>query len=593
MKTLLPICAALLFLPASLSAAEPDPKLAAAGYNVLKTYCYRCHGVKFDVEGYNVLNRDILLNKVPEDDEKARYIVPGKPDASLMWQRTGAKKDMPPGSNAKPSADELATLKQWIESGAPFPAATKRTFVTEKDLYSYIRDDLRATEREDRRFRRYFSLANLNNNAYEQRVGKNGKNFDEADLRLARAAFAKLANSLSWKPEIVVPRIVDKGKAEVLLSIDLRDLGWDERHLWIEILKCNPYALKQTTSADDQLREMANEIYEMTGTLVPYVRVDWFLDTAARPPLYHTMLGLPETAQEVEKLLKVDVEGDFLREKLVRAGFAESGVSMSNRLVDRHQALYGAYWKSYDFAKSEGEGNLFSHPLGPKFKANPYDRQAFVHAGGEMIFNLPNGMQGYYLTDNQGKRLDKGPVEIVRDLKETAGSPEVVNGISCMACHEHGVIRFKDTIRDGLAVFDDARQKVQRLFPKSADMKRWLDKDEARFMRSYEDAAGSFLRVGPDQDRAVKSFPEPVGFLARYFQKDLELEDAAAELGFADPKELMYAIKANPDLRELGLGPLLQGAAIKRALWQSTDRSITPFQRTANKLELGTPHSQQ
>lgn len=578
------------FLLPTVVAAEPDPQLASQGYNVLKTYCYRCHGVKFDVEGYNVLSREILINKAPEDDANAHYIVPGKPDASLMWQRAGIKRDMPPGANAKPSVTELDLLKKWIEAGAPFPAVEQRKYISEKEIYTIIRDDLRATPRESRSYRRYFTLTNLHNNSFEKRQGKNGKNFDDVDLRLARAAFAKLANSLSWKQEIVVPRIVDAGKAQVVLCVDLRDLGWDERHLWNEILKCNPYALKQSLSMDPELRELANETYDMTGTQVPYVRVDWFLDTAARPPLYHTMLDLPETAHKLEMQLRVDVTGDFLREKLARAGFAESGVSRSNRLVDRHSAIYGAYWKSYDFAKSEDTGNLFQFPLGPEFRENPHPRQAFQHAGGEMIFNLPNGLQGYLLTDNKGKRIDRGPVEIVRDLKETSGSPEVVNGISCMACHEHGMIRFKDTIRGSLAVGGEAQLKVERLFPKPDDMKRLLDKDEERFIRSLDEAMGPFLKVGADKNRPIKSFPEPVGALARFFQKDLELEDVASEMGIADPRELQLFIKANPVLRELGLGPLLQGAAIKRSQWQSRDRSLSPFQRSSSEMGLGTPH---
>lgn len=574
----------------SASAADPDPQLAAQAYGVLKTYCYRCHGLRFDVEGYNVLNREILLSKVPEEDNELRYVVPGKPDESLMWQRAGVKKDMPPGNNPKPTAAEYEILKKWIEGGAPFPAIDNRKFISEKDIYRIIVNDLRATLTEDRIFRRYFTLTSLHNNSFEKRIGKNGKNFDGADLPLARAAFSKLANSLSWEQEIAVPRIVDAGQAEVVLAVDLRDLGWDERNIWNEILKLYPYGLKQDVSTDDELRELSREAYELTGTHVPYLRIDWFVDTASRPPLYHTILNLPMKAEDLERQLKVDPDEDFLRDKLTRAGFAESGVSTSNRLVDRHPALYGAYWKSYDFAKSEGTGNLFQFPLGPKFDDNPFDRQAFEHAGGELIFNLPNGLQGYLLIDNVGNRIDKGPINIVRDLKETSGSPEVVNGISCMACHEHGMIRFKDTIRDGLGVFGDAQLKVRRLFQKPDTMTKLLDRDEQRFLQSLTDSTGPFLQIGGNQQRDVKTFPEVVGSIARFYQKDLELEDVAAELGIPDPRELQIMIKANPRLRELGLGPLVQGAAIKRTTWQSLERSISPFQQAAFELELGTPH---
>jgi len=570
--------------------AEPAD-LAAAGYQILKQYCYRCHGQRFDVEGFNVLNRTILLEKVPEEDAAVRYVTPAKLDQSLVWIRTGIRGDMPPGENARPNAEELATLRKWLEAGAEFPAAETRKPVSEKEVFRRIRFDLGGMAREDRPFARYFTLTHLYNNSFETRVGRQGKNYDAADLRVARAALAKLVNSLSWKQEIAVPRIVDAGQEEVVLAIDLRDLGWDERNLWNEILKLYPYGLTyNVVASDDEFRELATQVYDLSGSKIPAVRLDWFLDTASRPPLYHTMLDLPDTTQALEKLLRVNPEADFLRDRLARAGFAESGVSRHNRLVDRHAALYGAYWKSYDFSKSETTGNLFQFPLGPKFEANPFPRQAFEHAGGEMIFHLPNGLQGYLLTDAEGKRIDKGPVEIVRDLKETSGTPEVVNGLSCMACHEHGMIRFRDTVFDGLAVFGEASLKVKRLFKPAEEMEKLLLKDEQRFLAALEEAAGPFLQTGPDKGRDIRSFPDPIGAVARYYQKDLELDDVAAELGVTDPVELRAIIRSNLRLREFGLGPLLQGAAIKRSLWQNLERSLSPFQQTAFELQLGTPH---
>lgn len=571
--------------------ADEASELAAQGYQILKTYCYRCHGQRFDVEGFNVLNRSILLDKVPEEDKDLKYIVAGDADKSLMWQRAGVRKDMPPGQNAKPSAAELKILQKWIAAEAPFPTSEVRKRVSEKEVFERMKDDLKATAREDRRYKRYFTLTNLHNNSFEKRFGRQGKNYDATDLRLARAALAKLANSLSWKHEIVVPRIVDEGQEEILMSVDLRDLGWDERNLWNEILKLYPYGLTyETVSSDDEFRETATQVYEMAGSKVPAVRVDWFIDNASRPPLYHTLLGLPQTVGEVEKLLRVDPETDFLRNKLARAGFAESGVSRHNRLVDRHSALYGAYWKSYDFAKSETKGNLFQFPLGPDFNDNPFPRLVFEHAGGEMIFNLPNGLQAYYLADAKGARIDKGPVEIVRDLKETSGTPEVINGLSCMACHEHGMIRFRDTIRESLAVGGEAQLKVKSLFPQKEQMDKLLEKDEQRFLQALSDAMGAFLKVGDDAKKDIKSFPEPIGTIARYYQKDLELDDVASELGIEDTKELQFFIKANNKLLQLGLGPLLQGASIKRSHWQTLEKAISPFQESAAEMRIGTPH---
>src|SRR5262249_44240885 len=158
-----------------------------------------------------------------------------------------------------------------------------------------------------------------------------------------------------------------------------------------EVVKAYPYGLTHRKSSQQELRELAQEVYDLADSDLPYLRGDWFVATASRPPLYHTLLGLPTQAQALEQRLEVNVVQDFLRGKLARAAFLTSGVSKQNRLVDRHEAIHGAYWKSYDFKTNEGSGNLLKHPLGPVFADNPFPRQAFEHAGGELIFNLPNG----------------------------------------------------------------------------------------------------------------------------------------------------------------------------------------------------------
>ena len=113
--------------------------------------------------------------------------------------------------------------------------------------------------------------------------------------------------------------------------------------------------------------------------------------------------------------------------------FNGSGVSQNNRLIERHKSPYGSYWKSYDFGGNTGRQNLFEHPLGPGGGSD-----SFQHDGGEIIFTLPNGLQGYLLVDAAGKRIDKGPTSIVSDPKRPDRA--VTNGVSCMSCHYTGVI---------------------------------------------------------------------------------------------------------------------------------------------------------
>jgi serine/threonine-protein kinase len=481
--------------------------------------------------------------------------------------------------------DEIAVVKKWIEAGAPAPAeeaAEARKFISLQDELTAMRDYLRKQDRDDRPHVRFFSLRHLSNLPPDK--------VRDADLRVYQAALSKLVNSVSWKEKIVVPEAVDKGKT--LFAIDVRKLDWDRGNLWQEILKRYPYALSHARYPDDrELNELAEEVYGLAGTRVPAVRADWFIATAGRPPLYHTLAQIPTNAAELEKRLGVEVRANFLDgSRVKRAGFNGSGVSGHNRLVERHDALHGAYWKSYDFKTSAGRGNLFVFPLGPNFKGNPFAQQAFEHAGGEIIFNLPNRLQAYMLVNNKDERIDAGPVEIVNDRKQTSGTPLVVNGLSCMSCHEHGMIHFSDRVRGGNILGGAARDFVRRLYPEPAAMEEEVKRDEKRFLDALEEATGRFLKVGADAGKDIKDFPEPVGAIARwYLAQELTSTEAAAELGLADAKTLEGAIKANPLLQRDGLFSLAQGHTLKREVWESTEFSFSPYQRAAKELKLGEP----
>jgi hypothetical protein len=492
-------------------------------------------------------------------------------------------REMPPEEEKqRPSQEEVAILERWIKAGAPAGAGGEiaRAFLTEKDTLTALRDHLRKTPAEDRKFQRYFTLTNLHNS----------KDVTAADLRQHQAALAKALNSLSWKAGIVLPEPVDAAGA--VLAVDVRKLDWDRRDQWTSVLKVYPYGLKHDRYPDDEtVNELAREVSQLAGTDLPAVRADWFIATATRPPLYHTLLRLPRTATELERQLRVNVVDNFGRDQLARAAFATSGVSGQNRLIERHESAFGAYWKSYDFKSNDGPGNLFRFPLGPRFAGNDFAEQAFTHDGGEIIFNLPNGLQGYLLVNGKDERIDEGPIEVVSDGLKTSGTAKIVNGLSCLACHARGMKgEFKDTVRDGSALAGPARDKLRRLYLKPEDMQKLVQEDEDRFLAALDRATAKFLKVGPDRDKEIKDLPEPVGPLARlYILREVGLEEAATELGLADPKVLQVAIQVNEALRRLGLGPLANGGTIKREVWESRARFNSPYQEAANALERGTP----
>jgi len=137
---------------------------------------------------------------------------------------------------------------------------------------------------------------------------------------------------------------------------------------------------------------------------------DWFVANASRGKLYYDVLELPGTDRALERLLQVDVARDLKEETAVRAGFNGSGVSRNNRVLQRHDSAFGAFWRSYDFSDNSDRQNIFVHPIGPGRGTH-----LVPPAGGEIIFSLPNGLHGYLLVDGDGRRVERAPVNIVSD----------------------------------------------------------------------------------------------------------------------------------------------------------------------------------
>jgi serine/threonine-protein kinase len=548
---------------------DPNAQLGAQARAILEQNCFRCHGQDDEAEaGVYILDRDKLVAQ--------KKVVPGNPEGSrLVVRLTSAKNPMPPEDESpRPSADDIALIKKWIAAGAPsFTAATGAAKASDAGpMLTAIRDHLLKTPEQDRKFLRYFTLTNVVSDPTQAK-----------NLPLDRTALAKLVNSLSWKKKIVQLRAVNR--EETIYAIDLRELDWEAPDRWQDIVRAYPYGLRFDRGSNAGLRAISEEIERLTGNALPYVRADWFIAAASRPPLYNTMLALPNNALELERLLGVDLQADFRNGKLRRAGFLKSNVSSQNRLIERHDSRFGAYWKSYDFRSSQNRDSLVNFPLGPSpalIHGHPFPAAAFEQAGGEIIFNLPNGLQGYMLVDGKDNRIDVAPIEVVRDRAETSGTPQIVNGLSCMACHVNGMItgdNVKDVIRAGSAVEGAARDKVEQLYAPAAQMDQLLKKDEERFVRAMKKT------VGPP-----KVADEPVSAVARPFiRKGIDLETAARELGLASPEELKKAILTNRTLRQLGLEPLAQGNAIQRASWEQVQGGLSVFQRVANELGLATP----
>ena len=262
----------------------------------------------------------------------------------------------------------------------------------------------------NRPFARYFSITHLYN------AGET----DEA-LGAYRRALSKLINSLSWGREVMQPQPIDL--AQTLFYIDLRNYEWDVRDAWPKMEAVYPYPNDYGEHAT--YAPLYETLQQELACEVPFLLVDWFLATASLPPLYHDILDLPATDRELEEQLDVDVAGNLQNApgfRVWRAGVNESRVSKNNRVVERHTSRYGAYWKSYDFAGNVGAQNISTHPL------------SFTHDGGEIIFNLPNGLQAYLIVAKTGARIDSATGgHCLEPCGTRSGSPQrsVLYRMSC------------------------------------------------------------------------------------------------------------------------------------------------------------------
>jgi mono/diheme cytochrome c family protein len=508
---------------AQAQAAKSD--LARKAYALLKLRCYACHGENGIInKNVAVLDRDRLT--------AARVVLPGDAHSPLLAVvRSG---QMPP-SGAKLTTVEIETLRQWIVQGAPdwqaqTDSATSRLW-TQADVESLIEADLKRAAAPDRRFLRYFNLTDLANS---------GATPDE--IRRARLALSKLLNSLSWSRIVTPPQTVDA--SGLVARMDLRDYKWTAA-LWNTIERVYPY--------QDPPTETLRRIAGLAETEMPYLRADWFTATASIPPLYHSLLQLPANVRDLQQMFGVD--GSLTLEEtkdLIRAGFHSSGVARSNRVAERRIATYGAFWRTYDFASSQGEQNIFRDPL--HFKAG----------NGEYIFHLPNGMQAYYIADGEGRRLDRAPVEVVADHTHPS-DPAIVNGRSCMGCHAGGMNPLHDDIRAFLKTTGEQttqnfdRQRALAVYVPQPSLNQLLEEDTRRFALAMKQAGG-------DGSQDVRS--EPINALATRYSEEVSLREAAAEMGLP-VAELRARIPRSERLKALGLEQLLiPGGGFKRDVWE-------------------------
>jgi len=469
---------------------DEDPFQTVLGKEVkaiLETNCGQCHqGTASGGMDY-ILNLQALITN--------GKVVPGNKEDSQLFVRM-QQQSMPPAfiRDQRPTFGQIDQVGLFIDELPPGfdgaeTACNELPFFNQDDQIAAMAQDIQNVDAEDQPFTRYLTIT------YESNAGA-----CERAVQRQRYALFKGINSVSTEAQIGIPKPIDSN--ETIYRIDIRDYDWDRQidleddgivdfdDAWLAIVDgVGEYAVEYTGDDADDLKADA-------ATAVPFMPVNAFIQFTELDDLYYSLIGAKANLFDFElEVLGIDTVAEIDDNNLLRAGFSNSGVSKQERVLnrfDQNTAGGFAYWISFDFDGGVGAVGLANESI----YQDPLD---FAFTGGEAIFNLPNGMQAYYVANAAGDRLGEAPVGIVIDPAQNNG--EVTNGASCHSCHNAGMITFTDTVRqyvvENRIEFDnDTYEDVLEQYPDQTAFQRVMDADSELHVSRVEQAG--VPRTAPD-----------------------------------------------------------------------------------------------
>lgn len=346
--------------------------------------------------------------------------------------------------------------------------------------------------------------------------------------------------------------------------------------VWTRVLKGNVEGARQPAA-------------NITGFKTDYVEAGQLAYTLSRPDVYNAVMVLPPSSTELEAELGVDRTNGMQSYQWVGI---EQAITKDSRLLFRAKTSSGGmYYKTFDIFSGQEDAQkqvVNGHVSRWPFWANPVPKpiappgylggnkdysffatleQAYIGNGGtepagcegqtdygsadyvncryytgtdglqesaeEVIWNLPNGLQGYELLGAFNQRRVDAFNLIVTDynLHTTATDKQITTwtetgasvgdavrlntGSSCFGCHVDGMNRFNNDLRDYMEagtlptgapmgsekwVNDQSIiSQVQALYPQTADMRPVVEADRKRFVTAMAKIRGEMM-LGPDKN---------------------------------------------------------------------------------------------
>lgn len=431
--------------------------------------------------------------------------------------------------------EEQEVFQQWKDDGllekldCDDPGDPDFGLIDLKYIEDRVLTDLGRLDQDDREFTRYLIVGH-----------KWNLRSSDTDMELFKQGINKVLNSMSVTDDLFKAEPIDRNRT--IYRLDLRAYGANAA-LWNLVEDADLLDIESFT-------DQGNLIKVLTQTRKPWMHFDNFIDVSQVPDVYYAFLRTADNFDQLMIDLGVNFVGQFEDFSAFFLGFNGSEISnQKNRLITRHEGEEGYVWNTYDPVDLDGvpERNLFEFPLLDGTGGNVI----FDFAAGEVIYLLPNGMQGYALYDAVGNRQDVAPIDIVRDTRSPI-SPEISNAISCHRCHVAGIIPVPDQIRGHLEAngsqFDAADLEIalELYKPEQANSAIFLS-DTAQYKRALD-------TIG------VGSTTDPITYADDRLKLDWTLEEVAAFL-LLDPDEFRIQLARSAGGR-VEIGQLLTGGTI-------------------------------
>lgn len=316
------------------------------------------------------------------------------------------------------------------------------------------------------------------------------------------------------------------------------------------------------------------------GFKADYVELGQLVYTLSRPDVYNAIMALPIYADELEDELGVDRTD---KEKSYQYVAVDHGITIAPRIQFRAKLRDGGfYWKAFDLFTGSGQVYPFwEHPL-PKFVtvsggsdakysllatlaqpssgSEPAGCDSKTSFGGfatcthytgtggvqqhasETIWSLPNGLHGYAIYGGLNQRRTDAFTFIVvdprrlRSAANNGGSSRselrLNNAGSCFGCHEEGMKRENNDLRDRLdtGALDVAWKsdssivsQVEQLYPPSSTLRPQVEEDHRDYLKTM-----SMIRAGMILGEDKNVLVEPIVWTFEWTQAHYRYADTLA-----------------------------------------------------------------